>query len=134
MTDITLYEEILTKANTSLAAIGSLDIYVQALDTNDVLDQQFQAIYDSFDVILGWTNQKILEANQEAVMTNFLAEMKVVFDKYTAKIEIGNPTEGYGTNWGGSSTATGMKLSATFGGLTATKEINKAVIVSGDLV
>ncbi|MNV66456.1 hypothetical protein D3C71_1592110 [compost metagenome] len=67
-------------------------------------------------------------------MTSFLSELKVVFDKYTAKIEIGNSTTGWGMNYGEGETATGFMLTATFEGVISTREINKSVIVSGDLV
>lgn len=67
-------------------------------------------------------------------MNGFLSELKVVFDKYSAKLEVGSSTEGYGVDYGNASPDGGVRLSATLDGVTATKEINKVVIVSGDLV
>lgn len=126
-------QEILGKASAAEAALGSLDITVQQVDVDDELSPQFEAIYDSMGIIRAWADQKILEADQETVMNGFLSELKLVFDKYSASMEVGSDESGYGTNYGGGNSV-GVKFVATFDGVTATKEINKAVIVSSDLV
>lgn len=126
-------QEIIAKVSVAETALGSLDISTQPVDVDDELSPQFEAIYDSVGIIRAWASQKILEEDQEQVMNGFLGELKVVFDKYAAKLEIGNSESGYGTSYGTGGTA-GVKFTATLDGVTASKEINKSVIVGGDLV
>jgi hypothetical protein len=129
------------KLNAVLAAADNASDYVNILSGSVMLadpDNQFNStfinIFEGIESIEAWANQKLLEANQEEVMTGFLSEMKVVFDKYTAKIELGSTETGYGEAYGEGETAVGIKLTAVLAGVTATKEINKSVIVSSDLV
>ena len=128
--DKTKYQAIIEQADFTEGNISDLEVLTQAV--GNPYESEFTGIYVTFDDIRIWANGKIAEANQEEVMTGFLSELKVVFDKYTAKLEIGDDS-GYGLSYGGGGIL-GVKLSATFEGVTATKEINKAVIVSGDLV
>ena len=138
MTDVTLYEAVITQANAAQSSVDTLGQAIFTADPNELgFETQFDNIQTTIDSVKAWAEQKILEAQQEAelaVMNNFLAELKVVFEKYTAKIEIGSDTTGWGLNYGEGETATGFMLSATFEGVTSMKEINKAVIVSEDLV
>ena len=138
MTDVTLYEAVITQANTAQGSVDSLGQAIFTADPNELgFETQFDNIQTTIDSVKAWAEQKILEAQEAAelaVMTNFLAEMKIVFDKYSAKIEIGSSTTGWGMNYGEGETATGFMLTATFDAVTSMKEINKAVIVSGDLV
>lgn len=135
MTDVTLYEAVVTKANNTQTVVDALSAAIFDADPNKVtFEPNFDAIETTINNVKAWANAKILEADQEKVMSDFLAEMKVVFDKYSAKIEIGSDETGYGESYGSGETAVGIKLTATFEGVTSTKEINKAVIVGGDLV
>lgn len=126
-------QEIIAKVSVAETALGSLDISTQPVDVDDELSPQFEAIYDSVGIIRAWANQKILEADQEQVMNGFLMELKVVFDKYSAILEVGTSADGYGENWGGAGSV-GIKLTAMLDNVLATKEINKAVITGDDLI
>ena len=131
------FEAVVTQITDTWNSVGFLGDSVDIADPENTFGVAISSIYGNLSSIQAWASDKINQANQEeaelAVMTNFLAEMKVVFDKYAAKIEIGSATTGWGLSYGEGETATGFMLTATFDGLTATKEINKAVIVSGDL-
>lgn len=130
--DKTAFELILAKVASSENAISALEQSVDEVDTEDTFTEEFLNLYADIESIKDWANQKILEADQETVMNGFLSELKVVFDKYAARMEVGSDESGYGTNYGGGNSV-GVKFVATLDGVTASKEINKAVIVSGDL-
>lgn len=135
MTDTTLFEAVITQANGFQVSMDTLVESIYTADTTVIeFEPQFDAIQDTIDSVKAWATQKILEADQEEVMTNFMAELKAVFEKYTAKIELGSSATGYGEAYGEGETAVGIKLTATLDGVTSTKEINKAVIVGTDLV
>lgn len=138
MTDITLYEAVITQANVAQSSVDTLGQTIFTADPNELgFEAQFDAIQTTIDSVKAWAEQKILEAQEAAelaVMTNFLSELKVVFDKYSASIMIGSNTTGWGMNYGEGEAATGFMLTATFEAVTSMKEISKAVIVSGDLV
>lgn len=130
------YEAILVKAVESETTLNLLETSIESTG-----ELAYQPVFDGFSIELDsikvWAQSYIEQAIQEeqnAVMNNFLAELKLVFDKYAAKIEIGSDTTGYGEAYGTGETAVGILLTATFEGTTATKEINKSVIVSEDLV
>lgn len=131
--DKTAFELILVKVASSENAISALEQSVDEVDTENTFTEEFLNLYADIDSIKQWANQKILEADQEQVMNGFLSELKVVFDKYAAKLEVGSSESGYGTSYGTGETA-GVKLTAVLDGVTASKEINKAVIVTEDLV
>lgn len=134
MTDTTSFEAVITQANGFQVSMDTLVESIYTADTAVIeFEPQFDAIQDTIDSVKAWATQKILEASQEEVMTNFMAELKVVFDKYAAVMEIGDVDTGYGTNYGGGATV-GVKFTASLGGITSSKEINKAVIVGADLV
>lgn len=127
-------EAVLAAATIASDKVNLLSASVGTADPDNQLNPTFINIFENIESIEAWANQKLLEANQEEVMTGFLSEMKVVFDKYTAKIEVGSAETGYGLNYGEGETAVGIKLTATFDGVTSSKEINKSVIVGADLV
>ena len=126
------YELALADVQATVACLNTLETSVGLTDL--VLDSDITVAENALMSIASAIQGKLDELAQEQVMTNFLAEMKLVFDKYTAKIEIGSNDTGYGMNYGEGETAVGIKLTATFDGTTATKEINKSVIVGSDLV
>lgn len=130
--DKTKYQAIIEQADFTEGNVSDLEVLTQAV--GNPYESEFTGIYATFDDIRIWANQKILESEQEQVMTTFLAEMKVVFDKYTAKLEVGSSTDGYGVDYGNGTVNAGVKFTATLDGVTATKEINKTVIVGSDLV
>lgn len=128
-------EAVLAAATIASDKVNLLSASVGIADPDNQLNPTFINIFENIESIEAWANQKLLlEANQEEVMTGFLSEMKVVFDKYTAKIELGSAETGYGLSYGEGETAVGIKLTATFEGVTSSKEINKSVIVGSDLV
>lgn len=129
------YEAILAKAIESETTLNLLETSIEATG-----ELAYQPVFDGFSIELDsikvWAQSYIEQAIQEeqnSVMNNFLAELKAVFDKYSAQMEVGSNDTGYGTNYGGG-TSVGVKLTATFEGTTAIREINKAVIVGADLV
>jgi len=134
MTDTTLFEAVITQAIATQTSVDTLAGSIYTADPTEIgFETEFDAIATTIESVKAWATQKILEANQEAVMTGFMAELKVVFDKYAAQMEVGSSESGYGMNWGGSEMV-GVKFTATLDGVTSTKEINKAVIVGADLV
>lgn len=132
--DKTKFQAVLTQLLIVQNATSLLGDDVDAADPENTFDVLFNSIFGNLASVEEWATNKILEADQEEVMDNFLAELKVVFDKYTAKIELGSSATGYGEAYGEGETAVGIKLTATFEGVTSTKEINKSVITSVDLV
>lgn len=130
------YETFLQNVNIIETSVLDLDDALIGADNRDDIEQDIGNLVISVHNIETWLNTQIARTAQEeqnAVMNNFLAELKVVFDKYAAQMEVGSNDTGYGTNYGGG-TSVGVKLTATFEGTTAIREINKAVIVGADLV
>lgn len=137
MIDKQKYLDILSFAELTSTKINMLSDVVALADPAHPFNATFINMFENIESIEDWAQSYIDQAIQEeqnAVMNNFLAELKVVFDKYAAKIEIGSDTTGYGEAYGTGETAVGIKLTATFEGTTATKEINKSVIIGSDLV
>jgi hypothetical protein len=134
MTDITNYESIITAANNTQAQLDTLATNIYAADSSETqFEVRFAAVEDTLNAVNAWAQGKIDEAEQEVVMDAFLAELKVVFEKYSAIMEVGSDSSGYGTSYGGGQSV-GVKLTATLEGVSSMKEINKAVIVGADLV
>jgi hypothetical protein len=123
---------VITDADSTLTSLHTLEASIDLTDL--ILDGQVTIAENALLAIISSAQDKLDLIEQEEVMQGFLSELKVVFDKYTAKIELGSTETGYGLSYGEGETAVGIKLTATFEGITATKEINKSVIVSGDLV
>lgn len=135
MTDVMLYEAVVTKANNAQSVVDTLSEAIFTADPSEVtFEPDFDAIETTINNVKAWANAKILEADQEEVMRGFLSELKVVFDKYSAKIELGSSATGYGESYGEGETAVGIKFTATLDGVTSSKEVNKSVIVGSDLV
>ena len=132
MTTKQQYEMVITDADSTLTSLHTLEAAIDLTDL--ILDGQVTIAETALLVIISSAQDKLDLIEQEEVMTGFLSELKVVFDKYTAKIELGSTETGYGLNYGEGETAVGIKLTATLDGVISTKEINKSVIVSGDLV
>lgn len=133
MTDTTLFEAVITQAITVQNTVDVLGgVIYEADPTETGFEVDFDSITFKIDNVKAWATQKILESSQEEVMTNFMAELKVVFDKYAASMEVGSVESGYGQSYGGSE-GVGVKFTASFEGVTSTKTINKSTILSADL-
>lgn len=133
MTTKQQYEQVVTDVQANLNGLAALEFSIGETDLD--LGISLNTIEGSLLDIKSAAQAKLDNLAQEEVMNSFLAEMKVVFDKYTAKMEIGSSGVGYGQNWGGGSTAAaGIKFTATLNDVTSTKEINKTIITSQDLV
>lgn len=133
MTTKQAYEQVITDVEASLNSLGVLEFSIGETDLE--LEASLNTVENSLIEIKSAAQAKLDNLAQEEVMNSFLAEMKVVFDKYTAKMEVGSSGVGYGQNWGGGSTsAAGIKFTAILEGVTATKEINKTIISSQDFV
>lgn len=127
------FEAVLSQLTLAENGVIALENSAHDADASHPFETEFTGVHQTLENVRTWANQKILEADQEAVMNGFLSELKVVFDKYAAKMEVGSDESGYGESYGTGGTV-GVKFTATLDGVTATKEINKAIIVSGDLI
>lgn len=128
------FQNVLDQATNSWTEIQALKDTVNLADPDNAFNETFLNIFTSLSEVETWANAKLLEAEQEQVMNSFLADMKVVFEKYSAKLEVGSTEDGYGKDYGNGASSTGVKFTAMLDGVTATKEINKVVITSEDLV
>ena len=126
-------QAIIDQADFAESNVSDLEALITGADTEHPFETNITQILTTFDDIRTWTNGKILEAEQAQVMAGFLGEMKVVFEKYSAKLEIGDDT-GYGSSYGGDIDGLGIRLTATLNNITAAKTIEKAVITKDDLV
>lgn len=126
------FQAVLTAVTEAVTSVDELSDFVESADPDNQFDTTFTNIFADLVSVESWANAKILEAEQEQVMANFLAEMKVVFDKYSATISTMAFEDGYGIGYG--EPGTGFLLAASLDGVTSTKEIKKAVIGSGELV
>lgn len=129
------YEAFLHQINIIETSVLDLDDALIGADNRGDIEQDIGNLVISVHNIQAWLNTQIARTAQEeqnAVMNNFLAELKVVFDKYAASISTASFEDGYGIGYG--EPGTGFILTATLDNVTSTKEIRKAVIVSGDLV
>ncbi len=112
--------------------ISDLDVLVQNAGYTGLFDAEFTSVYEICTTIRAWANQKITEAEQELVMNNFLSELKVVFEKYSASSAITPFETGWGEDYG--QPGLGYVLTASFEGVTSSKDIKKSVITGADLV
>jgi len=125
------YEMVITDADSTLTSLHTLETAIDQTDL--ILDGQITIAENALLAIISSAQDKLDLIEQEEVMSGFLAELKVVFEKYAASMEVGSDESGYGTNYGGGSSV-GVKFVATLDGVTSTKEIDKVVITSVDLV
>jgi hypothetical protein len=135
MIDKQKFQDVKDQAVTAMSAVATLEELALFADPQNtqggILDDAHSYLVD----VMEWANAAIEQANQEeqqAVMNNFLAELRVVFDKYTASAEATQFESGYGTNYG--EPGLGFILTASFDGVSSTKELKKSVIAGSDLV
>jgi len=127
------YQKVITDVGFTLSSLQALETSLAAASMS--MDTELSLIEDTLLSIDTAAQAKLDRLAQEEVMNSFLAEMKLVFDKYTAKMEIGSSGVGYGESYGAASTSSsGIKFTATLNDVTSTKEINKTIIISQDLV
>lgn len=129
------YLDVLSFAELTSTRVNLLSDVVALADSAHPFNATFINMFENIESIEAWARAAIEQANQEEqqiVMDGFLGELKVVFDKYAAKIESAQFDTGYGTNYG--EPGTGFVLTASYEGVTSTKEIKKDIIVSEDLV
>lgn len=107
--------------NTKLEEYEAVSLEDIPIEVNDA----WTNLHLNLDIIITWVNQAIeaigdgTEEPNITIMQQFLAELKVVFDKYAAVIERLDP-EGYGSSYGGASV---FRLTATLDGVTETKDV-----------
>lgn len=127
------FEAVLTASQTVADKVALLvDSITLAAPTDFQFNATFVDIYNKLVTIEDWASDKIIEAEQEQVMNGFLAEMKVVFEKYSASATITPFEDGYGVGYG--EPGLGYVLTASFEGVTSSKDIKKSVIDGSDLV
>lgn len=127
------YQKVITDVGFILSSLEALETSLASASMS--MDTELSLIEDTLLSIDTAAQTKLDEFAQEEVMSSFLVEMKVVFDKYTAKMEVGSSAVGYGTAYGaGITSAAGIKFTATLDNVISTKEINKTIITSQDLV
>ena len=131
MTTKEQYERVITDVGFTLSNLQVLE--TSLTEAGIIMDDKVTLIENTLLEIDAAAQTKLDELAQEQVMTNFLAEMKLVFDKYSTKLEIGS-NDGYGESYGGGDAEIGFKFTVAFDEVVATKYIGKAVILSGDLV
>lgn len=132
MTTKQQYEQVVTDVQANLNGLATLEFSIGETDLD--LGISLNTIEASLLDIKSAAQAELDNLAKEEVMSSFLAEMKVVFDKYTAKMELGSSGEGYGESYGSGSTAAGIKFTATLNNVISTKEINKTIITSQDLL
>ena len=127
------YQKVITDVGFTLSSLQALETSLTTASMS--MDTELSLIEETLLSIDTAAQAKLDNLAQEEVMNSFLDEMKLVFDKYTAKMEIGSSGVGYGESYGAASTsAAGIKFTATLNDVTSTKEINKTIITSQDLV
>lgn len=132
MTTKLQYEAVLLAESDVSDYLHSLNTYIA--DTDLILSDQVTLIENALVVIRNAAQEKLDQLAQEQVMLGFLAEMKLVFEKYGAKIEFTPEADGYGEDYGNASTESTVTITATFDGVTALREIEGNSITSGELV
>lgn len=125
------YQKVIIDVGFILSSLEALETSLTSANMD--MDTYLSVIEDSLLAIDTAAQDKLDIIKQEGVMEGFLSEMKIVFDKYAARMEVGSSESGYGISYG-TGEAVGIKLTATIEGVTGTKEINKSVIISEDLV
>lgn len=130
------FEAVVTQLTDTWNSVGFLGDSVDTADPENTFGVAISSIYGNLSSIQAWASDKINQANQEeaelAVMNSFISELKVVFDKYAASAAITPFETGYGTNYGES--GLGYVLTASFDGVSSSKDIKKSVINGSDLV
>jgi len=124
------YENVVLQADVVLQELVNLRDLVG--DNQSSLTSIEQADLE-IDSVRTWATNEIALINQEVVINSFLSELKAVFDKYNAKLEIGSSESGYGQSYGEGGTS-GIKFSAEIDGVMGSKVIDKNVIIGEDLV
>lgn len=127
------YQKVITDVGFTLSNLQALETSLTAASMS--METELSLIENTLLSIDTAAQAKLDSLAQEEVINSFLAEMKLVFDKYTAKMEVGSSGVGYGESYGsGTTSAGGIKFTATLDNVTSTKEINKTIITSQDLV
>lgn len=126
------YQKVITDVGFTLSSLQALETSLTAAGMS--MDTELSLIEDTLLSIDTAAQTKLDNLAQQEVINNFLVEMKLVFDKYTAKMEVGSSGVGYGTNYGGNTPAASIKFTVIFENITGTKEINNTVITGGDLI
>ena len=127
------YQLVLESINKVVQDTQDLETSLTDDQGNKQFPDEITDILTTLNVIEDWAQEGIDKLNQEVVINNFLSELKLVFEKYEAKLEVGTDEAGYGIAYG-QGDSVGVKFTATVDGVTGSKEILKGVIVSGDLV
>lgn len=98
------------------------------------VETAFANLEFNLSTIINWIDQAIIDGGggQLSVIQQFLGELKVVFEKYSAIIEVVNADSGYGVDYGGGSSSA-VKFTATLNGVSEVTTINKSQITSTDL-
>ena len=89
------YAQIKTDVENVQLEFNTLFQDVQAIDTNGDMGTNLQAIVDALDAINTWATQ----GEQNSLITSFLADLKTVFNNYSATLAIVD-LSGYGVSYG----------------------------------
>lgn len=128
-------QEILDSLGDIESKTTDLGESIDNIDIDNNLGDEFNNIFDNFSLIRTWLEDKIKLEAGESVITSFLSEIRLVFDKYSASVSVvGSGEDGYGENYGGQSESTGIKFEATLDGVAASKVFTKSIVSSSDLV
>jgi hypothetical protein len=127
------YQLVLESVNKVVQDTLDLETSLTDDQGNKKFEDEITDILTTLNVIEDWAKEGIDKLNQEVVINSFLSELKLVFEKYEAKLEVLDEESGYGEGYG-QGELNGVRFTATTDGVTGSKDILKSVILSGDLV
>ena len=129
--------------NTGLIALDSklTDAELSGVVIPTAVDDALLNLSLNLNTIINWVNQAIadgtVEEPQLEAMAMFLSEIKAVFEKYSAVLNIingeGYGDESYGTNYGGADVIQ-FTVTDPVSGQVTTKEFIKTSLTAVDLV
>lgn len=124
-------------------SVNDLAVKITEAEDNGVavpvtVDEAYTNIITSLQTILTWVNQAIADGAvgepEVQVMAAFLAELKLVFEKYSATLRIIESTDGYGLDYGGSGAENVIQFTVSRDGTTEVKDFIQTSLIAADLV
>jgi len=137
------YQNVKDQANTLLSSVNELQNRLSLVSPPEDVSEAVQALLTNIQYVVSWTDAQMSQTPPQelTVIEQFLAELKVVFEKYSAILTVvGQDGGGYGIQYGesygesGTAGATGIKLTATLNGVTESKTYSKTTLTKDDLL
>ena len=102
------------------------------------VDDAYAALNVNLGIIYTWVLQAIedgtVEEPEMQVMASFLAELKLVFEKYSATLRIIESADGYGLDYGGSGAENVIQFTVSRDGTTEVKDFIQTSLIAADLI